>query len=137
MEYKLKIADVVKIVVFVGSLIGMWYSTTYQVDALTEKVLKLEHQLEETNLGVIKNDIEYIKEQSIDFNNMTVLAYFDQIRGSGGYTVEFASVSQTSKSIQAHIKRTASDGNDIEIMTQPYSIVLIEKTDKTVVFIKK
>ena len=40
----------------------MWYSTKYQVDALTEKVSKLEKQLEETNLGVIKNDIEYIKE---------------------------------------------------------------------------
>ena len=62
MEYKLKVSDVVKIVVFVGSLVGMWYSTTYQVDALTEKVSKLERQLEETNLGVIKNDIEYIKE---------------------------------------------------------------------------
>ena len=69
MEYKLKIADVVKIVVFVGSLIGMWYSTTYQVDALTEKVLKLEHQLEETNLGVIKNDIEHIKKGQEELKN--------------------------------------------------------------------
>jgi hypothetical protein len=69
MEYKLKIADVVKIVVFVGSLIGMWYSTTYQVDALTEKVLKLENQLEETNLGVIKNDIEYIKKGQEELKN--------------------------------------------------------------------
>ena len=62
MEYKLKIGDVVKVVIFVSSLLGMWYSTKYQVDALTEKVSKLEKQLEETNLGVIKNDIEYIKE---------------------------------------------------------------------------
>jgi len=62
MEYKLKISDVIKVVIFVASLLGMWYSTKYQVDALTEKVSKLERQLEETNLGVIKNDIEYIKE---------------------------------------------------------------------------
>lgn len=107
-------------------------------EGINEGGIVVNSQEEWTTLTTKMNSVnEAFKEQSIDFNNMTVLAYFDQIRGSGGYTVEFASVSQTSKSIQAHIKRTASDGNDIEIMTQPYSIVLIEKTDKTVVFIKK
>ena len=33
----------------------------YTVNTLEEKVEKLERQLEETNLGVIKNDIQYIK----------------------------------------------------------------------------
>ena len=33
----------------------------YNVDTLQVKVNKLETQLEDNNLGVIKNDIEYIK----------------------------------------------------------------------------
>jgi len=78
-----------------------------------------------------------IQGESIDFSKQTVLAYFDQIRGSGGYTVEFASMSQINNSIQAVVKQTDSDGNDIEIMTQPYSIVIIDKTENKVEFIKQ
>ena len=78
-----------------------------------------------------------ISEQSIDFNKMTVLAYFDQVRGSGGYTVDFATVSQIGTSVQVIVQKVDSEGNDIEIMTQPYSIVQIEKTVNTVVFINQ
>ena len=51
MEYKLKIGDVVKVVIFVSSLLGMWYSTKYQVDALTEKVSKLEKTIRRNQSG--------------------------------------------------------------------------------------
>lgn len=78
-----------------------------------------------------------IGEQSIDFEKQTVLVYFDKIRGSGGYTVEFATISEINNVVQAIIKQTDSDGNDIEIMTQPYSIVLIDKTENEVTFIKQ
>jgi len=61
MNFKLNLPDVIKIVIFIGGLLGTWYSMKYSVDSLEEKVDKLEHQLEETNLGVIKNDIDYIK----------------------------------------------------------------------------
>ena len=61
MNYKLNVQEVVKIVVFISGLLGTWYSMKYSVDSLEVKVEKLERQLEETNLGVIKNDIEYIK----------------------------------------------------------------------------
>ena len=61
MSYKINLQDVIKIVIFVGGLLGTWYSVKYSVDNLESKVEKLERQLEETNLGVIKNDIQYIK----------------------------------------------------------------------------
>ena len=61
MNYKVNLSDVIKVGIFVAGLLGTWYSMKYSVDALEEKVYKLEHELEETNLGVIKNDIEYIK----------------------------------------------------------------------------
>ena len=61
MNYKVNLSDVIKVVIFVTGLLGTWYSMKYSVDTLEAKVDKLERQLEETNLGVIKNDIEYIK----------------------------------------------------------------------------
>lgn len=75
-----------------------------------------------------------IEKQSFDFNRVTVIAYFDNIRGSGGYSVDVSSVTETDKKLAVTIKKTASDGNDIEIMTQPYVIGAIAKTDLQVVF---
>ena len=61
MNYKVNLTDVIKVGIFIAGLLGTWYSMKYSVDTLEVKVDKLERQLEETNLGVIKNDIEYIK----------------------------------------------------------------------------
>ena len=61
MNYKVNISDVIKVVIFVAGLVGTWYSMKYEVDYLNEEVKELKNQLRETNLGVIKNDIEYIK----------------------------------------------------------------------------
>ena len=41
----------------------------YTVDGLEEKVSRLERQLETNNLGVIKNDIQYIKQGQTDLKN--------------------------------------------------------------------
>ena len=61
MNYKINLQDVIKIVIFVVGLLGTWYAAMSKVEVLEIKVEKLEKELEETNLGVIKNDIEYIK----------------------------------------------------------------------------
>ena len=61
MNYKVNLSDVIKVGIFIAGLLGTWYSMKYSVDTLEVKVDKLERELEETNLGVIKNDIEYIK----------------------------------------------------------------------------
>ena len=61
MKYKVNLSDVIKVGIFICGLLGTWYSMKYSVDNLKEKVTKLETQLEENNLGVIKNDIDYIK----------------------------------------------------------------------------
>lgn len=75
-----------------------------------------------------------IQEQTFDFNRVTVIAYFDEIRGSGGYTVDVSSVTETDQTVVVAIKKKASDGNDIEIMTQPYVIGYIPQTTKKIHF---
>ena len=61
MKHKVNLSDVIKVGVFIAGLLGTWYSMKYEVDTLQVKVNKLETQLEDNNLGVIKNDIDYIK----------------------------------------------------------------------------
>ena len=62
MEQKISLAVVIKVVVFVSSLLGVWYNTKYQVDSLSEKVEELRSQNRNFNIEVIKNDIKYNRE---------------------------------------------------------------------------
>ena len=69
MNYKVNLSDVIKVGIFVAGLMGTWYSMKYKVDNLEEKVMKLERHTEEVNIGVIKNDIEYIKKGQDELND--------------------------------------------------------------------
>lgn len=111
------------------------YMTGYGAEGIEEGGLAI-NSLEEWNALTTKMNSanRAIKEQSIDFDRVTVLAYFDQIRGSGGYTVEIASATKTGKKIQAQIKKASPKGDAIEIMTQPFHIVYIQKSDEKVSF---
>ena len=76
-----------------------------------------------------------IDQQFIDFNSMTVLAYFDQIRGSGGYTVDIVSVVKDGNKLVANVQKTTPKEDAIEIMTQPFMIGFIQKTDLPIMFV--
>ena len=77
---------------------------------------------------------EGYKMPSVDFEQSTVLAYFDKIRGSGGHAVQFEKVIKNNGSCTAIVKTTAPLGNAIDIMTQPYVIVTISKTEGSIEF---
>lgn len=86
-------------------------------------------------VGKMNSVNDAIDVQSIDFNRLTVLAYFDQIRGSGGYSVDIPELMTEGNKLVATVRKTAPTGDQIEIMTQPFVIVTILKTDKSVVFV--
>ena len=114
------------------------YLTGNGDEGLREGGITINSQVEWEALRDKMNSVnQAIKEQSLDFEKFTVLAYFDKVRGSGGYTVEFATISEIEGSVQVITKKTAPTGDAIEIMTQPYSIVCIDKTANVVVFIKQ
>ncbi|NRA12285.1 MAG: protease complex subunit PrcB family protein [Crocinitomicaceae bacterium] len=73
-------------------------------------------------------------EKSIDFKKNTVLVYFDGIKGSGGHTVEVKKINELSEKLYVVMAKKKPKGDAIEIMTQPYCVVLIDKTDKTISF---
>jgi hypothetical protein len=111
------------------------YLTGYGAEGIEEGGVVI-NSLEEWNALTTKmNSVnKAIKEQSIDFDRVTVLAYFDQIRSSGGYTIQIVTATKTGKKIQAKIKKASPEGDAIDIMTQPFHIVIIQKSDEKVSF---
>jgi hypothetical protein len=73
-------------------------------------------------------------EVSIDFDQNTILAYFDDIRPSGGYAIQIVSVIETNDEIQVSTKFTLPTDAAVDIMTQPFHIVSIPKTKKKITF---
>ena len=63
MDKQISVGQVVKIVVFVVGLSGMWYANQHQVDLLEDKVERLEKELHNTDLKVLETDIEHIKDE--------------------------------------------------------------------------
>lgn len=81
------------------------------------------------------NDVTYnFTEQEIDFTQWTVLASFDQVRPSGGHSINYSSVVENSDYIDATIHHVNPNGNATTVITQPYIVVKIEKTTKQVLF---
>jgi hypothetical protein len=62
LEQKISLTVVVKLVLFIGSMSGVWYNTKYQIDSLTEKVEELKQRDKSFNVEVIKNDVKYNRE---------------------------------------------------------------------------
>jgi PrcB C-terminal len=72
----------------------------------------------------------------VDFTNYILLAHFMGQKGSGGYEVEFSRVIEGANKITATV-REISPGPECltpAMMTEPYHVVQIPKTDKYVQF---
>ena len=63
MNKQISIGQVIKLVIFVVGLSGMWYSNQHQEDLLEDKVERLEKELHNTDLKVLETDIEHIKDE--------------------------------------------------------------------------
>ena len=63
MDKQISVGQVIKLVVFVVGLSGMWYANQHQVDLLEDKVERLEKELHNTDLKVLETDIEHIKDE--------------------------------------------------------------------------
>jgi len=74
-------------------------------------------------------------EQNIDFSQWTVLASFDQVRPSGGFAINYSTVVENENNVIATVEKVGpGDGMVTTVITQPYIVVKIPKTSKTVIF---
>ena len=58
-DQKISLTIVVKICIFLGSLLGVWYHNKYEVESLNEKVKILQEIHNKYNIEVIKTNIQY------------------------------------------------------------------------------
>jgi hypothetical protein len=73
-------------------------------------------------------------ETEIDFSNFTILALFDEIKMNGGYTIEIAGVVENRNDLTINVCHLSPNGGVYAVITQPYCIVKIPKTEKKIIF---
>ncbi len=74
----------------------------------------------------------------VDFNTATIVAIFMGEKNTGGYSVKVTSVVENENEITVKIKETHPKPNEIVtmIITQPFTIVKINNTNKPVEIVK-
>jgi hypothetical protein len=73
------------------------------------------------------------KETTIDFSKFNVIAVFDEVKGSGGHSLELT-INSNSKNRIVNVSRLAPEGSATTVMTQPFYIVKIAKSKLPIVF---
>lgn len=85
-------------------------------------------------INSINNESDKFTETEIDFSNYIIIAIFDRIRPTGNYQIEISNILDGDKSVI--VKSRISTPKDIAplVITQPYFIAKILKTNKTIIF---
>ena len=66
-----------------------------------------------------------------------VIACVDRLRGSGGYAIAVDSILEDDSNLLLHIHYTGPGEMAATVLTQPFYIVRITKSDKTLVIAEK
>lgn len=72
-------------------------------------------------------------ESKVDFSKYLVIAVFDDVKTSGGHSLD-VEIKPNSKNIEVSISRNSPQGMATSIMTQPYYIVKITKSELPILF---
>lgn len=86
-----------------------------------------------SKMNTVNTETDNFSETDIDFNTHQIIAIFDEVKSTGGYSLEMA-VTRQDQQIVAKITQKAFEGAAITVITQPYLIVRIPKSDLPVVF---
>jgi len=81
----------------------------------------------------VSNVSDNFSEIDIDFSEYTIIATFDEIKGSGGHSLELNIISNY-ENIVVKVTDLFPGGNDITVITQPYHIVKISNSDLPIIF---
>jgi hypothetical protein len=75
----------------------------------------------------------HFSETNIDFTKFTVIAVFDKVYGSGGYSIDITNIVENENNITVTVANLQT-GNASSSVNQPYHIVKIPKTSKPFIF---
>lgn len=88
-----------------------------------------------TKMNSVNTVTSSFSEVEIDFANFDVVAVFGEVKGSGGYSLDL-NLTKNSENIVVAIKQNAPDGLSTSVMTQPFYIVKVRKSDVPIIFTK-
>ena len=84
-------------------------------------------------MNTVNNESDEFTETDIDFEEFVIIAVFDKIYGHGGYSIDIMRIFENTNTITVKVDHI-SKGDATLIMTQPFHIVKIPRTDKLIVF---
>ena len=80
----------------------------------------------------LKSDLE-----TVDFEKETIIGLFMGEKTTGGYAISVASIEETKNELIVQVAESAPKGKFVSmVITQPFSIFKIKKTDKAIRFEK-
>ena len=82
----------------------------------------------------VNNVTHIFTETNIDFNTYEVIAVFDEVRPNGGWTTNISGITETATEIEVTYSFLSSSGVAPCVITQPFHIVKIQKSNKPVNF---
>jgi len=87
-----------------------------------------------TNMNNPNNLSNNFSETNVDFNNFQIIAVFDSIKQTGGFSIDITSVIENSTNVVVTIQHLLT-GSDNAIITQPFHIIKIPKSTKPIIFL--
>jgi hypothetical protein len=86
-------------------------------------------------INSVNNVSQNFSETKIDFSKFTVIAVFEDVKSSGGYSLEL-DIQQYSETIKVNVIRKSPEGMATTVMAQPYYIVKVLKQDLPINFVE-
>jgi hypothetical protein len=90
----------------------------------------------EVFLKINQTRVPKIDIQNIDFENNQIIALFMGMKSSGGYAIAIDHILCKTDELTVYIKENKPNGPATSVLTQPYFIAQIPKTDKKINFVK-
>ena|SRR6218665_1596846 len=86
-----------------------------------------------TKMSTPNNLVKEFSETNIDFNKYQIIAIIDKTNGNGGHSIDILKITQNRKTVLVKVGKL-NTGNLTTVLSRPYEIVKIAKTNKKVVF---
>lgn len=84
-------------------------------------------------MNTANNVSDDFAETDIDFSQYIIIAVFDKIYGNGGHSIDIIEIMENETTIAVKVDNLMT-GDDTQIITQPFHIVKIPKTEKQIIF---
>lgn len=95
------------------------------------QVVRSEKELDAL-LEKMNRDNETVQKPNINFENTMLLFCFDRVRGTSGHSIEVELINETEAQISVHLKHLGPKDMAAEVITQPFTIVSIDKSVKKI-----